>query len=106
MALHSTIGNIGSWAPDFSLLGVDGKTYRLSDFREAKALVVVFMCNHCPYVVAVQGRVHSLAQEYAGRGVQFVVINSNDSVQYPDDSFAAMKIRAQEVGYIFPYLWD
>ncbi len=110
MALaYSQPGELGSQAPEFSLPGVDGKTYRLRDFHESgdvKALVVVFMCNHCPYVVATQGRINALAKEYASRGVRLVGINSNDFVKYPDDSFDAMKKRAKEQGYVFPYLRD
>ncbi len=96
----------GSLAPDFSLLGVDDKRYSLKDFKDAKALVVVFMCNHCPYVIAVQGRINQLAREYANKGVKFVGINSNDPVRYPADNFDAMKIRAREQGFVFPYLQD
>lgn len=97
---------LGSSAPDFSLPGVDGKVYGLKNFQNARALVVVFMCNHCPYVIAVQGRINRLAQETLLRGVQWVGINSNDTVRYPDDSFEAMKVRSQEQGFVFPYLYD
>jgi peroxiredoxin len=97
---------LGREASDFSLPGVDGKTYRLADFQDARALVVIFMCNHCPYVIAVQERINSLAKEYAARGVRVVGINSNDPMRYPDDSFDEMKKRAKEQGYVFPYLQD
>ena len=93
-------------APDFLLSGTDGTTYSLDSFREARALVIVFMCNHCPYVIAVQDRINALAREYAGRGVALIGINSNDAERYPADSFEAMKIRAAEKGYVFPYLHD
>jgi len=106
MALYSDPAKLGSTAPDFTLPGVDGKTHRLSDFRNSQALVVVFMCNHCPYVIATQGRINTLAREYASRQVQFIAINSNDSVRYPDDSFDQMKVRAQEQNFSFPYLHD
>jgi peroxiredoxin len=107
MALaYSTKGTLGSAAPDFKLLSVDGDTYQLSDFKNSKAIVVVFMCNHCPYVIAVQDRINTLAQEYAVRDVQFLGINSNDSSRYPDDNFEAMKVRAKEENFTFPYLWD
>src|SRR5437763_1396643 len=96
----------GADAPDFYLPGVDGKFSSLSDFRASKALVVVFMCNHCPYVQAVQGRINALAKEYAPKGVRVVGINSNDSVKYPDDDFESMKKQAREQGFVFPYLWD
>lgn len=97
------------YAPDFSLPGVwrgEERTVSLADFSQAQALVVVFMCNHCPYVIAVQERINQLARDYASRGVALVAINANDSTRYPDDSFAEMKKRAQEQGYVFPYLVD
>ncbi|OFZ55045.1 MAG: hypothetical protein A2428_14480 [Bdellovibrionales bacterium RIFOXYC1_FULL_54_43] len=107
MALtYSEKGSLGEVAPDFELPGVDGKTYRARDFLDAKAWVVVFMCNHCPYVKAVQDRINSLAKQYAPRGVKVVGINSNDSTKYPEDDFDAMKACAKEQGYVFPYLWD
>jgi thiol-disulfide isomerase/thioredoxin len=67
---------------------------------------MVFMCNHCPYVKAVQGRINQLAKEYKKHGVQVVGINSNDSTRYPDDGFDAMKKQETEQGFEFPYLWD
>lgn len=104
--LESKKLELGMVAPDFDLPGIDGKSYRLSSFADAKALVVIFMCNHCPYVVAVQDRIGALAKEYLSRRVRLVGINPNDSVKYPDDSFEAMKVRAKEQGYVFPYLRD
>lgn len=97
---------LGSIAPHFSLPGVDGKVHSLSDFKDAKVLVVAFMCNHCPYVIATQGRMNHLAKEYSSRGVQWIGINSNDSSRYPEDRFEMMKVRAQEQGFVFPYLRD
>ena len=64
------------------------------------------MCNHCPYVIAVQSRINSLAKEFASRGAKVVGINSNDAVKYPDDSFAKMQEDARKLGYVFPYLFD
>jgi peroxiredoxin len=96
----------GALAPGFSLPGTDGRTWSLADFRDAKALVVVFMCNHCPYVIAVQDRINELAREFSKRGVALIGINPNDSDRYPADSFEAMKARAREKGYVFPYLHD
>jgi peroxiredoxin len=96
-------------APQFpasGLLGTDEVRHHLSDFRYAKVLVMVFMCNHCPYVKAVQGRINQLAKEYKKHGVQVVGINSNDSTRYPDDGFDAMKKQETEQGFEFPYLWD
>jgi peroxiredoxin len=93
-------------APDFSLKAVDGKIYSLKDFASAKALVVIFSCNHCPYVKAYEGRMIAIQKDYLAKGARFAVINSNDSVKYPDDSFAEMAKRAKERGFNFPYLQD
>jgi peroxiredoxin len=107
---HSTVGGLGSAASAFKLRGVDGKFYQLSDFQNGvqkpQAIVIVFMCNHCPYVIAVQDRINALAKEYLNRNVQFLGINSNDSTKYPADGFEAMKVRAREQNFVFPYLWD
>jgi peroxiredoxin len=96
----------GDPAPDFALPGVDGKTWRLADFHDAKLLVVTFWCNHCPYVQAWEGRAIALAKEMAPRGVRFVMVNANDARTYPDDRFEMMRARAKEKGYPFPYLHD
>ncbi len=96
----------GDQAPEFTLPGVDGKTYRLADYKPKKAVAVIFSCNHCPYVKAYEDRMMALAREYAPKNVQFLVISSNDPVKYPEDSFANMVKRAQEKGYPFPYLYD
>lgn len=107
MALtYSTMQELGKKAPPFQLPGVDGKTYSLENFTNSKALLVIFMCNHCPYVIAVQERINVLAKKFASQKVSVVGINSNDSVRYPDDSFDAMKARSKEKGYVFPYLFD
>lgn len=98
---------IGQQAPDFALPGIDGQTHRLSDLlRDHRAVAVIFSCNHCPYVRAWEGRMIDLQREYAERGVALVAINPNDDVRYPDDSFEAMKQRAQEQGFNFRYLRD
>jgi len=97
---------IGDPMPTFSLPGVDDRTYSPEDFRDAEILVVIFSCNHCPYVKAYEDRMIRIAKDYADRGVQFVLINANDPEQYPDDSFDNMKLRAREKGYPFPYLFD
>ncbi|MCI4367267.1 MAG: thioredoxin family protein [Thermoplasmata archaeon] len=96
----------GDPAPDFSLPGVDGRTWSLADLSGAPAFVVVFWCNHCPYVQAWEARTIALARRYEGRGVKFVLINANDDVTYPDDRFERMAARAKEKGYPFPYLRD
>ncbi len=96
----------GASAPDFSLVGVDGRTYSLASFAEASVLVVVFTCNHCPYAIANEDRLIDLATRYTDRGVAFVAINPNDADAYPEDSFDAMRVRADEKGFPFPYLRD
>ncbi|MCX8103235.1 MAG: thioredoxin family protein [Candidatus Bipolaricaulota bacterium] len=96
----------GDPAPDFQLKGVDGKLYKLCDYKNKKAVAVIFSCNHCPYVKAYEDRMIALAREYEPKGVQFLVINSNDPTKYPEDSFDNMIKRAKEKGYPFPYLHD
>lgn len=96
----------GDSAPDFALRGTDEKVYKLADSKTKQAVAVIFSCNHCPYVKAYEDRMIALAKAYAPKGVRFLVINSNDPVKYPEDSFANMVKRAQEKGYPFPYLYD
>lgn len=98
--------NLGDAAPDFSLPATDGRTVTLASARGAAATIVVFSCNHCPYVVLNEDRLIAVARDYAPKGVGFVAINSNDAVNYPDDSFDAMKVRAAEKKFPFPYLRD
>ena len=98
---------IGQPAPSFNLPGVDGRHYKLDDYRgKVKALVVIFSCNHCPWVIKLENRMIALGKEYLDKGVGFVVISVNDVVQYPADSFDNMKKRAADKGYPFPYLYD
>jgi thiol-disulfide isomerase/thioredoxin len=105
MALvESTMVPLGTPCPPFDLPGVDGRWHRREDFT-APALLVVVMCNHCPYVQAVDDRINALARDYAGR-CDVVGINPNDAAAYPDDSFQAMQARAAAKGYAFPYLHD
>lgn len=96
----------GSPAPDFNLPGTDNKTWSLASFKDAKALCVVFSCNHCPYAQAYEGRFVALQGELGPRGFQLLAINANDAVEYPEDSFEAMRERATEKGFNFPYLYD
>ena len=96
----------GTACPDFRLPTVDGGVRRLSDFADHPVLVVMFICNHCPYVVAVEDRLIALAREYGPRGVAFVGICANDPTDYPDDAPAALLRRWQEKAYGFPYLVD
>ncbi len=97
---------VGTPAPPFSLPGTDGKTYSLAEFADAKALVVVYTCNHCPYAKASEDRLVRLQADYADRGVRLVAINPNDDRGYPEDSFDAMVKRAKERRFNFPYLRD
>ena len=97
---------LGMPCPDFRLRCVDGKTCARDDFREKPVLVVMFICNHCPYVQAVEDRIIELNREYASRGVQLVGICSNDPTDYPDDRPERLLERSRKKGYGFPYLVD
>lgn len=97
---------IGTQAPDFELPCVDGNTYYLDSFVDAKALVVVFTCNHCPHAQAAEDRFIEIQKDYVSKGVQLVAINSNDDAAYPDDSFEHMVSRSREKNFPFPYLRD
>jgi peroxiredoxin len=110
---ESTMLELGTSAPEFTLPaanpGVDdrgGDTRSLTDYDDAEALVVVFMCNHCPYVKHIEKALVEVATEYQEQGVQFIGICSNDAERYPDDSFESMAARAEAKGYPFPYLQD
>ena len=102
----STMLPLGMSAPDFKLPDTDGKIVSLADFKDKAALVVIFMCNHCPYVVHIRSGLAQLARDYAPRAVGIVGINSNDAKNYPADSPAKMKDEVKTAGYIFPYLYD
>lgn len=110
MALtYSEPVSIGMLAPEFpekGVLATDGKRYHLKDFERSRIWVMIFMCNHCPYVKAVRGRIRALSEEFKSQGVQVIGVNSNDSVRYPDDDFASMKREVEAHHYDFPYLWD
>ena len=105
-AMGQPICDFGSKAPDFSLRGTDGKTYTLDDVRGTKGTVVMFICNHCPYVKAIQVRLVRDFTELADLGVASIAIMSNDPTEYPEDSFENMKKVAAEVGYPFAYVID
>ena len=98
--------SIGSELPGFDLPGVDGNNYSPKSFADSKMLIVIFSCNHCPYVKAYQGRIKEIQNDYKNKGVSIIAINSNDEINYPDDSFEKMKIRAAEENFNFPYLRD
>lgn len=102
----STMLPLGTQAPDFELPDFNGQKVSLSSFRGSKALVVIFMCNHCPFVKHVAPELVRLHADYGPRGVSIVGISSNDVVAYPDDSPAMMKTEAETQGYKFPYLYD
>ena len=102
----STMLPLSTKAPSFSLPDTSGKTVSLSDLAGAPALLVVFMCNHCPYVKHVADGLAALTKEYQQRGVAIVGINSNDARKYPDDSPAKMAEEVRARGYTFPYLYD
>ena len=93
---------IGSPAPDFNLLGVDGKKYTLSSFADKKALIIIFSCNHCPYVQAYEERIKQIQFDFESKGVSVVAINSNEDKGYPEDSFENMKKRSTEQKFLFP----
>jgi peroxiredoxin len=97
---------IGSKAPGFNLPGVDGKQYSLASFKDARLLVVVFSCNHCPAVIGSQDRMIKLYADYKPKGVEMIAINSNEDRNHPDDSLEKMKVRAREKGFLFPYVRD
>ncbi len=102
----STMLPIGTTAPDFALPDTEGKTISLADFAGAPALVVAFICNHCPYVKHVREGFRDLATSYQAKGVAFVGISSNDVTTHPDDSPQKMAEEKASVGYTFPYLYD
>jgi peroxiredoxin len=106
MAVETPPAELGAACPDFHLPAVDGKRYARDDFADKHALVVMFICNHCPYVKAVEDRLLRLAREFEPRGVQFVAVCSNDAETYPDDAFDKLAARWREKGYGFPYLHD
>lgn len=90
----------------FSLKGTEGKVHEPEDYAAARVLGVIFTCNHCPYAQAWEGRLIQSQRDYAGRGVQFLLINSNDPAKYPADNFEQMQQRATDKQYPFPYLFD
>ncbi len=102
----STMLPLGTQAPDFSLLNVDGKKVSLQDFSGKQALLVMFICNHCPFVKHIAAGLAQLGKDYLPKGAAIVAIQPNDVAGYPDDSPEKMKAEAQTRGYTFPYLYD
>jgi peroxiredoxin len=102
----STMLPLGTTAPDFELPDTNGKTVSLAGFKDKPALLVLFICNHCPYVKHLRAGLAQLARDYLPRGAAIVGINSNDVANYSDDSPAKMKEEVKSAGYLFPYLYD
>lgn len=103
---YSTMQELGNQAPDFCLPDPSGKTYCLEDFKDAPALLVMFICNHCPYVKHIREALAAFAKEYQAKGLAVVAINSNDVANYPDDGPQKMAEEIETIGYTFPYLYD
>jgi peroxiredoxin len=97
---------LGTPAPDFALTGTDGNTYTLQSFAAGKLLLVVFICNHCPFVKHIQAELARLGRDCREEGVAMVAISSNDVEAYPADSMDNMRDEAANAGYVFPYLLD
>jgi peroxiredoxin len=107
MAVSSTMLALGTPAPEFSLPDVcSGQLVRLEDSRDKQALLVMFVCAHCPYVVHVQPELTRLARDYANKSVAFLAITANDVAQYPQDAPAASAAMARAAGWSFPFLYD
>ena len=102
----STMLRLGTLAPDFSLPDTEGNVISTNDFKEAPAFLVVFMCNHCPFVKHILSGLIELIKEYQAKGVAVVGINSNDVSSFPEDSPEMMAKIAKEKGFTFPYLYD
>src|SRR4030043_105880 len=106
VATASTMLALGTKAPDFKLPDTEGKIVSLNDFADAKVLLVVFMCNHCPFVKHIIDKLVEIVREYQAKGVAVVGISSNDIESYPEDSPDAMAAPAKVKGFTFPYLYD
>jgi len=106
VSLQTPICDFGWNAVDFDLPGVDGKRYGIADVRGEQGLLVMFICNHCPYVKAVRERIVRDCLELQGQGIGSIAVMSNDPADYPEDSFDTMRKVAQQFRYPFPYVWD
>lgn len=106
VAVNSTMLPLGTPAPDFRLPDTDGKLVSRDDFKDAPGLLVMFICNHCPFVKHIRQGLAAFARDYQPRGLAIVAINSNDVASYPEDSPEKMAQEKREIGYVFPYLYD
>lgn len=104
--LQSEKASLGKSAPDFKLRSVDGQTYSLSSFSDKKVLVIMFICNHCPYVQAIEDRIIQFQRDFAAKSVALIGVCSNDPTDYPDDRPESLLKRWREKDYRFPYLID
>ncbi len=106
-AVESTMLELGTIAPDFALTDVvSGKTVHRDDFRDRQALLVMFICAHCPYVKHIEKSLGKFGADYAGKPMGIVAISANDAGAYPDDGPAGLKQQAKNNGFAFPYLYD
>ncbi len=106
VAVNSVMVPIGTEAPDFQLKDTSGKIVRRDDFRGKRGLLVMFICNHCPFVKHIQSELVKLTIEYQEKGIGILGINSNDADKYPEDSPEKMREEIKKAGYTFPYLYD
>lgn len=106
MAVPSTMLPLGTPAPYFALPDLDGRTVSRGDFADARALLVMFVCNHCPYVEHVEAELGRIGREYGEKGVGVVAIMPNDVTRYPDDGPEGMRAQKERAGFTFPYLYD
>jgi peroxiredoxin len=106
VSLNPPVCDFGWKAPDFKLLGVDGKHWTLDDAKGERGTLVMFICNHCPYVKAIRERLVSDLRELKSLGVNTIAISSNDTINYPDDSYENMQLMAKEFDFPFPYVFD
>ncbi len=105
-ATPSNMLELGTKAPHFDLIGTHGKKVSLDDYKNVNAILVIFICNHCPYVIHINKALVGYAKDYKEKGVEVVAISSNDVDKYPQDDLEAMTVVAKKEGYIFPYLYD
>lgn len=105
-SLETPVCDFGWKAVDFDLLGVDGKRYNLASVKREKGVLVMFICNHCPYVKAIRDRIVRDVRDLSHEGIGAIAIMSNDPADYPEDSFDNMARVAREYNFTFPYVWD